>query len=48
MAFFMFHFGYAVRSEIYVVPPPAFVVAGYVYAKNYYKKVVYASFCKLE
>ena len=29
MASFMFHFGYAVRSEKYVVPRTTFVVASY-------------------
>ena len=34
MASFMFHFGYAVRSEKYVVPRTTFVVASYEVRRN--------------
>ena len=38
MASFMFHFGYAVRSEKFVVPQPTFVVAGYAVHRDLLKK----------
>ena len=41
MASFMFHLGYAVRSEKFVVPQPTFVVAGYAVHRDLLKKIAF-------